>query len=331
MKTFEEIKDEMRFVFGESEVPRVKFVDSVSELKVKLIAWTTPNPYKVLLEVASCTWGDYNNTNKWSRLSPEARFHIVKAVLDGRALPLAKEHLKFTFVISGVSRAAFDEIARARIGVAYGSKGWKDNSLRNIGFMIPSVLLSFPRFLSEFEDHVKSVSKLYMKMQRLGIPNWACRSIMPMYCLYRFIMSLDYLALQQFCANRMNFTEQEDVVAVAWCMREEVKKKFPLLAEYLRPAEDWSKKDLTDKVNGFAAELGVPNAPSGRWPVDMGEFRQKYDVLSDKPCTDVTVLEKYLGFHIPRPEEWIDYTWESLDEKDRRLFKAGGTVNGKSI
>ena len=321
MKTFEEIKNEMRFVFSESEVSRVKFVDSISELKVKLVSWTSPNPYKILLEVASCTWGDYNNTDKWSRLSPEARFHIVKAVLGGRALPLAREHLKFTFVISGVSRAAFDEIARARIGVAYGSKGWKDNKLRSIGFMIPSVLLSYPEFLPELINHVKNVSKLYAKMQKLGVPNWACRSIMPMYCLYRFIMSLDYLALQQFCANRMNFTEQEDVVAVAWYMREEIKKKFPLLAEYLRPAEDWAKKDLTDKVNGFAEELGVPNAPSGRWSVDMQKFYQKYDVLCDKPCTDIVVLEKYLGIHIPRPDEWIDYTWETLDKRDKAQFE----------
>jgi len=319
-----EIIKEIQKAFEEEKEPRVKFFDSISKLKVEMIGYSHPNPYKIMLEVATCTFGDYDNITKWDKLSPKARFRLVKGVLDKRAMPLALEHIKFNFIISGISRCAFDEIVRARIGVSYGSKGWKGNFLNNIGFNIPSPLLreKYKKLKEKVEKHIRSMNKLYTEMQKAGVPHWACRFVMPMGCTYRFMMSLDYLALQQFCARRMNQTEQEDVVATAWLMRERVKEKFPLLANYLRPGEDWMNRDSTIMANSYADERGwVEHRPGVRHPVNLKEFKKKYKILHDEPCTHTEILEKYLKIKIPRPNEWKNYTWETLDEKDRKLFE----------
>lgn len=318
----ENIKKEIRKSFEESNIPEVEFIESISKLKVDLIGYTYPNPYKIICEVAAYTWGDYDNLTKWNKLSPEARFEIVKGSLDKRALPLAPEHLKVNFLISGISRAGFDQIARARIGVNYGTKGFKDNCLRHIGFMIPSRLLDNEELIEEIKEHIIQANRLYAKIQNSGVPNWSARCVIPMYSIYRFIMSFDFLSLQQFCSNRMNFTEMEDVVGTAWLMRERIKEKFPLLGEYLRPAEDWARKDLSAQVNGFAEEVGVPHAPSGRWHVDKQEFEKKYGKpYFNEPCTNINILEKYLKIKIPSGTDWKNYTWETLEESDKKLFE----------
>ena len=314
------VNKEIQKAFHEERKTKTKFVDSISELKVNLIGYTCPNVYKIILEVATHTFGDYDVATRWEMLSPEARFTLVKGVLEKRALPLAVEHIKFNFLITGLSRCAFDELVRARVGVSYGTKGWKGNFLNNVGFNIPSPILKYPKLRKELEKHVRAGNKLYKLLQDSDIPNWACRYVCPMGYTYRFIMSLDFIALQQLCSHRMNQTEQEDVVGVAYLMREEVKKKFPLLAHYLRAGEDWVKRDLTLNANGYAYEREeVEHFPGERWPVNLEEFKKKYKILHEEPCTHTKVLEKYLKIKLPK-REWEDLTWEKLSLKDKKLF-----------
>jgi hypothetical protein len=118
----------------------------------------------------------------------------------------------------------------------------------------------------------------------------------------------------------MNQTEQPDVVATAYLLRERIKEVFPLLAEYLRPAEDWAKRDLTEKVNTFSQVLGVAHSPSGRWPVDIEEFKKKYKIKHLSPCTETERLERELRIEIPKPAGWREYTWETLSDSDKKLF-----------
>lgn len=314
---------EIQEAFEEKRESKVKFVNSISDLKVKLVGYTSPNPYKIILEVGACTFGDYDNITKWEKLSPENRFKLVKGVLDRKALPLAVEHIKFNFIISGISRSAFDEIARARVGVSYGTKGWKGNFLNDVCFILPSSIVNHKKLTEKVKKYIEEGNLLYKEMQDEDLPNWACRFIVPMGYTYRFIMSFDFLALQQFCNHRMNQTEQEDVVGTAYLLREEIKKKYPLLANYLRAGEDFAKRDLTLNVNGYADERGfVEHLPGERFPVDVKEFRKKYKILHNEPCTHTKVLEKYLKIKIPKPNEWKNYIWKTLDKKDKKLFEA---------
>ena len=286
------------------------FLDE-SDIRVELIDWT-PNCYKAICNGALMTWGKV--CNKWPLLSPETRFYVVNEVLNNRALPLAKELPTFTFLVSGVSRACADQIFRARMGVSICAKGFKDNDLRHLDMCIPSRIRD-----AETREKVKKFAeesrKLYREIQG-DAPNWAGRCIVPMYAGYHFLISFNYLALQGFCANRMETTEMPDVVAVSWLMRERVKEVFPLLADYLRPACDFAKRDRTLAVNGFAEVFGLPHASDNRWPNEL----EKYKQLSSESCTDLRKLCAQLEFSYVSPSDWKDYTWVSLEASDKEKF-----------
>lgn len=291
-------------------------IKTLKDIKVELIDYTK-NPYKMMANMILQTWT--STGNKWSKMSPELRFEVVKGALDKRGLPLAMEAPWFNFQIQDVSRAAFDQIARTRYGVVFSSKGFKDDNLHDTGFMMPSHIMKDPALVVDVMDHITASKELYEKIIEKGHPNWAARCVMSIYSLHNFNMGINFFSLQAFCANRMQTTEMEDTVATAWLMREKVKDVFPLLANYLRPACDWSKKDTTAAVNGFADEIGVPHISDDRQP---GFDPKKYPEINwNEPCTDIKIIEKECGITIPGPSDWINYTWETLDEKDKKLFE----------
>jgi len=287
---------------------------SIKDIKVELFDYSV-NPYISMCNMALNTWGLYND--KWKKLSPESRFYAVKEVLEGKALPLALEAPIFTFSIENVSRACFDQIARARIGVVYASKGTKDNDLNHLDFCIPSVFLKDRQVRMRIDDVMNKFKENYKYSQDRDYPNWANRCFAPMYVSHRFIMSINFKSLQQMCGGRMMTTEMEDTVALAWLLRERVKEKFPLLANYLRPACDKAKRDLTVAVNGFADILGIPHPSDNR---HSGFKNYKGKVTWDESCSDIKLIEKELKIKIPSPEDWIDYQYEKLKTVDKEKF-----------
>lgn len=312
----DKIRKELKRVCKEPVGLRTRFIFSLEKLKVQLIDYPL-NPYKSLVDIALNTWAF--KSHKWTDLSPKTRFYVTKEVLERRALPLGLEAPKFTFAIENVSRAHFDQIARARIGVVYGAKGFKDDYLNQLGFVIPSRLRENKDLVEELKEHILRTKDLYLRIQHAGYPNYAARCVIPMFSCYNYMMSINFLALQNLCNNRMNFTEEPEMVGVAWLLRERIREKFPLLANYLRPGVDWRKKYKI--VDGFADILGVAHKPDGRWPVDLKEFKKKYKIRHPSPCTDIDILEKTLKIHIPRPNEWENLTWKNLSKKDKKLFE----------
>lgn len=304
------IANELRNICYESKV-NVTPILTLKDIKVSLLDHSV-NPYISMVDMALMTWGKYGH--KWKFASPELRFEVVKGVLDRRALPLALEAPSFTFLIENCSRSCFDQIARARIGVVFAAQGYKDDFLNNLGFVMSSKLENNVFLSEEVKRFVLRAKELYSTIQK-RFPNWASRCVLPMYSQYHFAMSLTYSALQNLCAKRMQTTEMEETVAIAWLLREEVNKKFPLLAHYLRPHCDFIKKDTTQMVNGFAKELGVPHQSDYRYP-------GPYPVPTEfsESCTDIVTIEEKLGIDIPDPDHWKSLEWEDISSLDRKLF-----------
>ena len=112
---------------------KTEFYEGVRGISVELLDYPN-NPYVAIFDMAASTWGD--KIHKWDSVTPEARFWVVKSVLEFKSLPNAMESISFTFAVENCSRSAFDQIARARIGatfaclysgkhLVYTSKGWR--------------------------------------------------------------------------------------------------------------------------------------------------------------------------------------------------------------
>lgn len=292
-----------------------KFYKGVEGISVDLIDYPT-NPYKAMYVLATSCWG--SKINKWDDTSPENRFLVVKAVLERAALPLALEAASFTFVVEGPSRAAFDQLARTRVGAVFSAKGMRDNNWKNCGVRIPTSLYANEDLRLKITDEMEAVKTLYAHIVDQGKSSWqAARTVLPLYVVYGYSVCYNYASLLGVCGNRMKFCEMEDTVAVAWLMQREVNKVFPLLGSYLRPGCDKSGVCQYHKSYTLSEMFGCLFKECGRNPCNDSDGYAEFN----ETCTNYKDLEEQLGICITRPDEWPKYgCFEDLKVQDKILF-----------
>lgn len=311
--------DELRKAMGtmpDMQVPlRTPIFRGVEGIKVELYD-ANVNPYKGMFNMVTSTWG--KKIDKWPDVSPENRFKVVKAVLEFKALPGAMEHPTFCFGIERCSRSAFDQIARARIGAVFASQGWRDNDHSDIGFRVPEVVCEDPEAFSAVTDALDNCKRVYHKLVQTGQANWQdARSVLPISACHMFSMSINYLALRNFCNKRLKFCEQADTVAVAWLMRKRVLEAFPLLGSYLRPSCDGRGVCEYHQSYSLSEAFGCLFRSCGR---NIDKDSDGYATFNSS-CTDAKTLAKQLGIKIPGPKEELPpQRWEDLAESDRDLL-----------
>jgi thymidylate synthase ThyX len=336
--------NELRKVMGtlpdQNPELKTKFYRGVEGISVELIE-AMENPYKPMFVLGTTCWG--KNVNKWEETSPENRFEVVKAILKGQALPLALEVPQFSFAIEGPSRAAFDQLARARLGVVFSARGMRDNNWKDASIRIPTSLwpseqerLLHDEFMngstsekhkdayikcqnfSNIEDTMLEVKHVYADIVDVGKGSWqAARCVLPLYVVYGFSMAINFQSLKSMCSSRMKFCEMSDTVAVAWLLAKAVSEKFPLLGSYLRPGCDWTGKCQYHKSYTLSEMFGCLFSECGRNECsgsnDYAEFNET--------CTDYHELEDQLGIHITKPDEWPNFErFEDLPEIDKARF-----------
>lgn len=342
----EHVKDTingLRKVMGtlpnQSPEKATSFKRGVEGISVELVDYPT-NPYKAMYIMATSCWGEH--INKWAQTTPEDRFKVVQAVLNRQALPLALEAMTFTFVIEGISRAGFDQLARTRIGAVFSAKGMRDNNWKGCSIRIPNALwptdeefeLSKSQESSPKIDQAKAkvnryrdmctamlkVKDVYADIVDSGKASWqAARTVLPLYVVYGFSAAYNFNALLGVCANRMKFCEMEDVVATAWLYREAVMEKFPLLASYLKPGCDNGRRcqyhksyTLSEMFGCLFKECGRNECPDSNGYAEFNET-----------CSDREIIMNQLGIYIPTAEDFPTYEkFEQLPYSDQQLFRA---------
>lgn len=308
-------------VFDTNKLTEIKTPISrgVKGIEVDLVQ-CIENPYKNMVNMALATWG--SKLEKWSMITPEERFGVVKQVMNRKALPLGKESPIFLFGITGVTRSSFDQIARQRVGSTFSSLGWNNVHLEN-GFRVSNEILDNnygETYYFKIIDLVDKIKVLYSDMIKDGISWQSAREVLPLGMLHWFHFSITFEALLAFCSRRCCFSEKEDTVAVAWLMRQRVKEKFPYLASYLRPACDNAGRCLYHTDNSLPEEMGTLFSCCGR---NLVKMVNEPNIDWDRPSTNILDLERDLDIIIPRSNE--DKPVESYEElkiEDKVLLNA---------
>ena len=277
------------------------------------------NPYRTILEVAVATWGNEAYPAKWSRITPENRFKVVKAALSGQTLPQAVEPVGWSFIVRGASRSAFDQHARQRLATFF-SQGVRDNSRADSGFRVPSELHpkygGDPELYKEIQEHVESYKKLYVKILKTGWGSFqTARSIFPMGSTHNYRFYANLGAIKSYLSQRLQFCEQEDTVAVAVAVWKNIHDQFPLIADHLRPGCDYAKRCTYHQASTLSELFSALFAGCGRWedPVKYATF--------NKSCSDSKKMKEQLGYMYPEPTEWKNYSsFKDLEESDKKLF-----------
>lgn len=277
------------------------------------------NLYKAIFAMATCTWGDDRYENKWICTSPFERYVVVASALQGKTLPTALEAPKFTFRVTGLPRHCFDQMARTRIGVGFGSVGCRDNSKMDSSMILYSEYENMSEILSSFKLLVREAKSIYGRIIELGKESYqVARSVLPMCYHHPFIFTQNLMSLLSQMKRRLCFGEEEFICGLHWYIRDMfVEQKLFLIADNMKPACDYARKCLYSKSDG--SELfGNLFAGCGRWPIDSeySEF--------NKSCTSKVILEE-VGIYIPYHNQYINFTldkegFEKLGEQDISLL-----------
>ncbi len=298
--------------------------EGVRGMEVQMIDYPY-NPYKLIYEFATATWGPEDYPENWPDTKPEHRFLVVRNAIKGKALPLGLEAIKFSFIVRKSSRSAFDQHARQRMAT-FASQGVRDNSRLAAGFRMPDDIWNDPELKSEVEIYLKEYKRLYKKILKKGIGSFqTARALMPMGMTHSYKFSVDYGALQSYMAQRLSAVEQADTVATAILTWNCINSKFPLLANELRPRCDKVGRCICHQGDG--SELfGALFKGCGRFPGSESNY-----ATFNKSCSDYSTLEKQLGMGIPYPdtEEWRNQgktVWKKyenfseLEDIDKMMF-----------
>lgn len=334
MRSRAEIIREIREQLGTlpHQAPRVKtrYYRGVEGIQVDLIDGPM-NPYRSIFTMAVATWGSAvsEQAKRWDQVKPEHRFEVVRSVLAGRALPLALEAPKFTFTVQGLSRWSFDQIARARLGVVFASLGTRDNNHADVPFRFHESTWRDPMKLKKAIDVAEHAKRAYGQFLSDGVTSWQeARELLPISCVHRFVMSINYAALKNLCAKRMTFSEAEDTVAVAWLLRDRLGKDdaFPYLSKWLRPRCDFVEACCYHRAHTTAEAFGCLYRSCGRNQVKGPGPADPNVAQFNEACSDRETISRQLGIVIPgakedRPE---DVTFEDLARTDRQLFEVDG-------
>jgi thymidylate synthase ThyX len=300
---------------------KTEFHRGVEGIAVQLLDWPT-RPYRALFDMATSTWG--KKIDKWPDVSPENRHRVVKAVLDYKSLPNAMEAISFTFGIEGLSRSAFDQIARARIGSVFASMGWRDNDHSDAAFRIPEALWKDEAARVLTQVTAITEKRAYHTLVATGQHNWQnARSVMGIFFEHRFSCAFNYLALRNFCAKRLKFCEQEDTVATAWLMRERVREMFPLLGEHLVPGCDNKGRCDYHEAESMSEAFGCLFRGCGRWPDPY-----PYSTFNES-CSDEQTIANQARIaipHGPTTRETMQQLneYRLLQDSDKARFEGEG-------
>ncbi len=324
--------DNMRSAMGTlpSQAPKKTYSwkNSLDSLYVVMSDWTK-NPYHAMVAMASATWGDNEtgSTGKWERLTPENRYRIVLAVLTGNTLPQAGEAVEYTFEVNGTPRHTFDQHARARVGTAFASIGTRDNNKLDADFILyPDVCKRIeedPGFALEVERWIIATKNLYERTisSGTGTGSWQSgRAFLPMSTNHSYVFTQNYLALKGQCSRRLMACEESSIVSLHIVLRSLIESKWPLLANYLRPACDGAKKCIYHLgPEGLTKYFSSLFACCGRWTLPTKENYSEFNVS----CSSYEELESH-GYKMPGPLDWTKYTeddYNRLNEKDKQYFE----------
>jgi len=284
------------------------------------------NPYRAIFSMATSTWGNDAYVDKWYKTQPIDRFRVVLAALQGKTLPMGVEGPKYTFRVVGLPRHSFDQMARTRIGAAFGSIGSRDNCKLDSSFILYSEYRNKDASLKQqIITHFNEIKLLYSKIIMEGNESWqVARSFLPMCYHHPFYFNQNLLSLVMQARRRMCFAEEEFICGLHWYIRDMFKKQgLELIADAMRPACDFAKTCLYSKGDG--AELfGHLFRGCGRWPA-KGENKDYCEF--NKSCSTAVSLEKQMNINIPSPEEYVDFkdthaSYELyLGKKDKYYFK----------
>lgn len=271
---------------------------------------------QIIGEHVVATWGNERFVTKWNNIKPELRFLIVKAAITGQTLPQSLEGVSFDFTIRGLSRAAFDQIVRARLGFFAHSQGVRDNSRLDAAFRVPSHVWEDDALFLDVLEEIKVWKTNYKKMLKNGAGSFqSARIHMPMNATHSFKMHMNLAALRGFMGQRLLACEMSDTCHTAILIRDCIKQYSPYIASILKPRCDSQKRCIYHQSYSLSEMFGCLFKGCGRWKDETPYSTH------NQSCSDYKTMGEESGVKLEDPENWKEYSnYEDLTDIDKAFF-----------
>lgn len=315
-----EEKDDLRRQMGTLPETNTEFSDTilykgVTGINVEMFSWPK-NWTQIIGEHVVATWGDERFATKWNNIKPELRFLIVKAAATGQTLPQSLEGVSFDFTVRGLSRAAFDQIVRARLGFFAHSQGVRDNSRLDAAFRVPSHAWEDKDLFNDILEEIKVWKTNYKKMLKHGSGSFqSARIHMPMAATHSFKMHMNLAALRGFMSQRLLACEMSDTCHTAILIRDCIKQYSPYIASMLKPRCDSQKRCIYHNAYTLSEMFGCLFSSCGRWKDETPYSTH------NQSCSDYTTMGEESGLKLENPGDWENYAnYEDLSDIDKAFF-----------
>lgn len=193
---------------------------------VKLLEHTR-NPLSIIQQSAEITHGKIGNKQDIGRE------YLKKIYSLGHTSIF--EHISFTFLINGISRACSHQLVRFRVGVAFTQKSQRYTSEENADFIIPQSINEKPLACNIYHQAISSALHNYQSLIHMGIPKEDARFVLPNATSTSIIMTMNLRELIHACGLRLCAKAQWEIRELFQGIKEEVASIEPEISHYLVP------------------------------------------------------------------------------------------------
>lgn len=203
-------------------------------MQVKILEHT-PNPERLVAAAAKLCYSSSPVDEIMENLTDEAVEKFLNNLVDmGHESPT--EHVSFTFMIDGVSRALLAQITRHRLAsFSVRSQRYVDES--NFDYVTPPDIDKDEVMREIFDDTIYAINEAYqqllLKLRKSGKAkeqaNEQARAILPNACTTSLVMTMNARELMHFFNKRCCMRAQDEIRVVATEMLSQCREIAPIL------------------------------------------------------------------------------------------------------
>ena len=233
----EEIKQEELKYFGKIlEEPKINpNLEDYSGMKVQMLFPLAESYYDEWVYAAThaclATWEQFPYKDI-SRMSQEEKEQQLNAILEDRPISVALEMPKFTFKITGLTRAMTHQLVRHR-QMAFGQQSIRVVDPTGAPVRMPEILKTDKTFEDAYFKCVINAKELYKDMVANGIPREQARNILPIGTTTSIVMTANLRVLIDYFRGRTSNITQGEHHYLVYLIASAFKKRQPRFFDFV--------------------------------------------------------------------------------------------------
>lgn len=208
-------------------------------MKVTLIGISAPEIFyndaeidDIVVTALSQCYNEKFDKSDLKKMTPEQKKRLELAVVKSGHESVT-EHVSFTFLIEGVSRALTHQLVRHRIA-SFSQKSGRYTKVDDSTewYVVPKSISKNPKALEIYMQEMKNISTAYEKlMTECDIPAEDARFLMPNGQTTNIVVTMNCRTLKNFFAHRLCTRAQWEIRGLANTMANICKSMMPILFE----------------------------------------------------------------------------------------------------